>query len=77
MANTTVNRVADTLADRAVIDDALAKAVRESLLAHARFGRSVPHQSNGQVVWITPAEIFARYGLDEFGREKGQANGAT
>jgi hypothetical protein len=24
------------------------------------------------VVWITPAEIFARYGLDEFGRPKGE-----
>jgi hypothetical protein len=22
------------------------------------------------VIWITPAEIFARYGLDEFGRPK-------
>lgn len=70
MANATVNRVADRLADRAVIDDALAKAVRESLLTHARMGRSVPHQSNGKVVWITPAEIFARYGFDDFGREK-------
>ena len=25
---------------------------------------------NGTVIWIEPAAIFARYGLDEFGRPK-------
>ena len=70
MVNATENRLTDLLTDRAVIDDALARAVRDSLLTHARLGRSVPQQSNGKVVWITPVEIFARYGLDEFGREK-------
>ena len=38
------------------------------LLEHARMDRSVSTWRDGQVVWITPAEIFARYGLDEFGR---------
>jgi hypothetical protein len=70
MSNATQNRLTDVLSDREAIDGALAKAVRDSLLTHARLGRSVPHQLNGQVVWVTPAEIFARYGLDEFGREK-------
>ncbi len=32
-------------------------------------GRSVCESQNGQVIWIKPREIFARYGLDEFGRE--------
>jgi len=31
-------------------------------------GRSVCEGRDGKVAWITPAEIFARYGLDEFGR---------
>jgi len=45
------------------------RANREALLEHARMGRSVPEgRPGGQVVWITPTEIFARYGLDEFGR---------
>ena len=60
--------ISERLANRPLIDESLAMAVKDSLLTHARLGRSVPHQSNGQVVWITPAEIFARYGFDEFGR---------
>ncbi len=60
--------ISERLANRELIDESLAMAVKDSLMTHARLGRSVPHQSNGQVVWITPAEIFARYGFDEFGR---------
>lgn len=41
-------------------------AARDALLEHARMGRSVPGPELG--VWLTPAEIFARYGFDEFGR---------
>lgn len=55
-------------ARRAATDAAHEKANREALLEHARMGRSVPEGRNGQVVWVTPAEIFARYGLDENGR---------
>ncbi len=44
------------------------KANREALLEHARMGRSVCQSRDGKVVWIPPAEVFARYGLDEFGR---------
>ncbi len=45
------------------------RANREALLEHARMGRSVCEAGpNGTVVWIEPKEIFARYGLDEFGR---------
>lgn len=36
-----------------------------------RMGRSVPEGDHaGNVIWITPVEISARYGLDEFGRPK-------
>lgn len=58
------------LIDLAAIDRAHALANKEALLEHARMGRSVCEGRDGKVVWITPAEIFARYGLDEFGRPK-------
>lgn len=58
----------ETIADNERITAALRGAGREAALTHARLGRSMPEWRNGQVVWITPAEIFARYGLDENGR---------
>lgn len=56
------------LIDHDKIDAALDHSFRELMLEHARMGRSVCEGRDGKVVWITPAEIFARYGLDEFGR---------
>ena len=44
------------------------KANREALLEHARMGRDICTMRDGKVVWVPPAEVFARYGLDEFGR---------
>ncbi len=58
------------LADNDVIGGALLRAARDAALTHARLGRTVPEWRDGEVVWLTPAEIFARYGLDEFGRPK-------
>ena len=58
------------LAENAQLDQALLRATRDALLEHARMGRSVPESRGGQVVWVTPTEIFARYGLDENGRPK-------
>ena len=58
------------LIDLAAIDRAHAAANKEALLEHARMGRPVCEGRDGKVVWIEPAEIFARYGLDEFGRPK-------
>lgn len=56
--------------DLAELDRAHELAARDALLEHARMGRSVPQWRNGQVVQVTPVEIFARYGLDEFGRPR-------
>ena len=56
--------------DHAAIDRALDTAFREMLLEHARLGRSVSEWRDGKVVTVTPAEIFARYGLDENGKPK-------
>jgi hypothetical protein len=59
---------ASELIDHAAVGRAHAAANKEALLEHARMGRSVCEGRDGKVVWITPAEVFARYGLDEFGR---------
>lgn len=56
------------LIDHARIDAELEVAFRELLLEHARMGRSVCESRDGKVVWVTPEEIFARYGLDANGK---------
>ena len=56
------------IARRAATDASHARSNREALLEHARMGREVCEARDGKVVWIPPAEIFARYGFDEFGR---------
>jgi hypothetical protein len=61
--------------DHARIDAALEVAFRDMLLEHARLGRSVSEWRDGKVVTVTPAEIFARYGLDENGRPLAPAGG--
>ena len=43
-------------------------AIRDALLEHARMGRTVVGSRGGVIHETTPAEIFARYGFDEFGR---------
>src|SRR5262245_32795067 len=60
------------LIDHAIIDRAHEKANREALLEHARMGRSVFESRDGKIVTVTPAEIFARYGLDENGKPKSE-----
>ena len=58
--------------DLAAIARAHAAADKDALLEHARMGRSVSESRGGKIVDVTPAEIFARYGLDEFGRPKAE-----
>lgn len=70
MTETTPEALARIRARQQATAESHARSTRAALLEHARMGRSVPEGRDGQVVWITPAEIFARYGLDEFGREK-------
>ena len=54
------------------MDASHARSNRAALLEHARMGRSVPMGTEDKkVVWLSPTEIFALYGLDEFGRPKG------
>jgi hypothetical protein len=49
---------------------AMDRADRAALIEHAKLGYSVPEWDGTRVIHITPLEIFARYGLDESGREK-------
>jgi hypothetical protein len=44
------------------IQAALDRATREALLEHARAGRSVCESRDGKIVWVSPEEIFCRYG---------------
>ena len=69
MTDTAKSRIEEMLARRQATDESHARSTRIALLEHARMGRSVPEGTKDRgVIWITPAEIFARYGLDEFGR---------
>ncbi len=64
------------VSDNDAINTALDRAARDASLTHARMGRSVPISGKGGgVVWLTPTEIFAGYGLDEFGRPLPEAAG--
>ena len=57
-------------AENAKLEEAHALAAREARLEHARMGRSVCESRDGKVVWLTPEEVFAQYGLDEHGKPK-------
>ena len=65
---TTSDRLARMAADDARLAEAHELAARDALLEHARMGRPVSEWRDGRVVEVSPAEVFARYGLDEFGR---------
>jgi hypothetical protein len=54
--------------DYAAIEKAHEQAYREAVLEHARLGRPVSVWRNDQVVWLTPEQVFAEYGLDENGK---------
>jgi len=43
------------------IEAAVQRAVRAAVLAHARAGNPVSTWRNGQVVWVQPEEILARF----------------
>jgi hypothetical protein len=73
MTEATQSRLDEIKARLPLMAEAHANANREAVLEHARMGRSVSESRNGQVVWVTPEEIFARYGLDEHGKPKTDA----
>jgi hypothetical protein len=48
--------------NRGLMTEAVCRAAREAVLKHAREGNPVATWRDGRVVWITPEEIFARFG---------------
>ena len=68
MTDSGIRRPDGTMVTEEELDAAHARAIREALLEHARMGRSVSQMRDGKVVWVTPEEIFARYGLDANGK---------
>ena len=51
----------DLFGDAAGMEEAVRRAMREAVLAHARAGRAVPTLRDGKVVWLQPDEVFALF----------------
>jgi hypothetical protein len=49
------------------MEQAVLRAAREATLAHARAGNPVAGVRDGEVVWLTPEEVFAQLGVDANG----------
>ena len=49
--------IEELMSDDALIDNALAEAVREALLQHKRAGNPIAVCEDGRVVWVPPEEI--------------------
>jgi hypothetical protein len=62
MADEPKRPIAELIDDDDLMTEAIRQGVREELLAHARAGNSVPISENGQVVWLSPEEIYQRLG---------------
>jgi hypothetical protein len=41
---------------------ATSRALRQAAIEHARLGRAIPTTINGQIVWVPPEEILAKFG---------------
>lgn len=68
MTQTMDDRLQKMMVENVGLQAALDRATRTALLEHARMGRCVYEGRDGKIIEVTPAEIFARYGFDEFGR---------
>ena len=50
--------LSERLRDIKLVEDALARAVREALLRHKQAGNPIAAWRDGQVVWIAPEDIL-------------------
>ncbi len=64
MNNGTKPPIAERIADRAAVQEALGEAVLHAILTHAKLGYPVATWRDGKVVWISPEEILAQYGTN-------------
>lgn len=55
--------ISEMIDDDELMTEAIRRGVEEEMLSNARAGISVPSYENGQIVWITPEEIFRRHGF--------------
>jgi len=60
MADERKPTISELVADSELMTAAIRRCVQEELLAQARAGNSVPVTDNGQIVWLSPAEIYER-----------------
>jgi hypothetical protein len=60
MADDPKPTISELVADSELMTAAIRRGVREELLAQARAGNSVPIADNGQIVWLSPAEVYER-----------------
>jgi hypothetical protein len=51
--------IAELLADHAIINEAITRAVREAVLKHAQAGNPVSSWQNGKVVWIAADTVLS------------------
>ena len=63
MAEDRKRTISEMVADSELMTEAIRQGVREELLSHARAGNSVPVTENGQIVWLSPDEIYRRLGF--------------
>jgi hypothetical protein len=62
MAEERTRSISEMIDDDELITEAIWQGIREELLSHARASNSVPTSENGQVVWLSPDEIYRRLG---------------
>ncbi|MFO0928165.1 MAG: hypothetical protein U0736_14195 [Gemmataceae bacterium] len=53
--------IADILTDVDLMNEILGRAFQEAILDHARAGYPIATSRDGQVVWVPPEEILARF----------------
>jgi hypothetical protein len=63
MAEERTRSLSEMIDDDELMTEAIRQGVREELLAQARAGNSVPVCENGQIVWLSPDEIYQRLGF--------------
>ena len=62
MADQQEKNISELVADSDLMTEAIRQGVREELLSHARAGNPVPVSENGEIVWLSPEEIYRRLG---------------
>lgn len=62
MAEERKRTISEMIDDDELMTEAIRKGIHEELLSNARAGISVPTSENGQIVWLSPDEIYRRLG---------------